>query len=70
MQPTKSCACGNNEWIQIDTQRIESLGYEEVLWCKSCGTVKKTSKSNGAIHERTLDYRRPNLFEVKIKAIK
>ena len=61
----KVCACSHNEWVEISSQRIESLGYEVVLWCKDCGTVKRTCKPNGSPDERTLDYRQPKLFKPK-----
>ena len=58
-QQTKNCACGMNDWISISTNRIESLGYTEVLWCKDCGTIKHICNPNGAPNYRLLDYRQP-----------
>ena len=55
----KSCSCGTNEWTSIMNKRIDSLGYEEVLWCKVCGTIAAVSKSNGASQERVLSYQQP-----------
>jgi len=55
----KSCACGTNNWVSMMSDRIQSLGHEEILWCKECGTVKKISLPHGATSERTLDYRQP-----------
>ena len=60
----KACACGDNQWISILSYRISSLGFEEVLWCKCCGTVKRIVKPNGS-NERTIDYSQPNNVVVK-----
>ncbi len=68
-QLVKSCSCGNNSWISIMSHRIDSLGFEETLWCKDCGTVKKIVKVNGTPNERTIDYRQPKNTSY-IKAIK
>jgi len=66
---TKSCNCKSNNWILIQSRRIDSLGTEKVEWCKNCGTVKLSSIPNGATQERTIDYRvpdnSPNLRVVK-----
>ena len=67
----KACACGRNDWISISSTRVPSLGHEEVLWCKECGTIKKISCPNGVAQERTLDYRKPNSYEAReIRVIK
>ena len=57
---TKNCNCTSNNWILIQSRRIDSLGTEKVEWCKNCGTVKVSSIPNGATQERTLDYRIPD----------
>jgi len=68
----KACACGTDQWISMMSHRIESLGYEEILWCKECGTIKKISIPNGSNRERTLDYRKPRSYEIResLKVIK
>jgi len=68
---TKNCNCGSNNWILIQSRRIDSLGTEKTEWCKNCGTIKLSSVPNGATQERTIDYRvpdnTPNLRVVKQK---
>ena len=59
---SKSCGCGNNEWQSINSYRLPSLGHEEVLWCKNCGTIKLISRFNAQPVETTVDYRIPKNF--------
>jgi len=69
-QIVKTCYCGTNDWVSLMTTRIDSLGYEELLWCKDCGTIKRICKPNGSPNTRTLDYRHPKNSSVSLQVVK